>query len=77
MSTWALGEDGSGALSVHGVVLRDVLERWGSPLHVVDASRLAENAARFLARPAGAGRGCVAPTRGNRLETTPETVRTP
>jgi diaminopimelate decarboxylase len=57
-TTWGLATDTSGTLSLHGTVLRDVLERWGSPLHVVDASRLAENAARFLAPPAGSVRRC-------------------
>jgi diaminopimelate decarboxylase len=38
----------SGRLSVEGVDLASLLERWGSPLHVVDARRLAANARSFV-----------------------------
>jgi diaminopimelate decarboxylase len=57
---WRLARDPSGALTIDGVVLNGLLARYGSPLHVVDATRLVENAARFLAKPAGASRACEA-----------------
>lgn len=40
------------------VRLAELLDRYGSPLHVIDHARLADNAARFLARPAHAERSC-------------------
>jgi diaminopimelate decarboxylase len=58
MSTWGLAQDAKGALMLHRVGLEGLLRRWGSPLHVVDAVRLAENAARLQAVPRGATRGC-------------------
>ena len=58
LSTWGLSRDTSGALSLNTVNLRDLLARRGSPLHVVDAEKLAVNAARFTARPPGTNRGC-------------------
>ena len=54
LSSWRLERDAAGALRLHGAPLAGVLERWGSPVHVVDAARLADNAARFLARPPAA-----------------------
>jgi diaminopimelate decarboxylase len=47
-------------MMLDGVRLSDVLERCGSPLHVVDRARLVDNASRFLAKPAHAGRPCEA-----------------
>jgi diaminopimelate decarboxylase len=58
MSLWGLARDPTDALTLRGLVLGDLLRRWGSPLHVVDATRLAENATRFQAVPQGAKRGC-------------------
>jgi diaminopimelate decarboxylase len=58
LSTWGLARDASGALVLDGVELRGLLDRMGSPLYVVDAARLASNAARFTARPGGASRSC-------------------
>jgi diaminopimelate decarboxylase len=55
---WRLTRGPTGALVLDGVPLEDLLARFGSPLHVVDGARLAENAARFLARPAGAAAAC-------------------
>lgn len=55
---WRLARAPSGALALDGVALDDLLARFGSPLHVVDGARLAENAARFLARPAAAAAAC-------------------
>lgn len=42
---WGLGYDASGELAADGVPLRALLERWGSPLHVVLGDRLVEHAA--------------------------------
>src|SRR6516225_4532067 len=58
LSTWRLSRDPAGALSLGTVSLRDLLARWGSPLHLVDADTLALNGARFIACPPGAKRGC-------------------
>jgi diaminopimelate decarboxylase len=57
LSSWHLSRDAAGDLVLGGVALRGVLDRWGSPVHVVDLARLADNAARFIARPPGAARG--------------------
>ncbi len=56
LSTWALSRDGDGQLRLRGHVLREVLERFGSPVHVVDVKKLDENVARFGSAPAGAAR---------------------
>lgn len=58
LSSWRLQRDADGALTLDGAVLGDLLGRWGSPLHVVDAAKLAANAAAFTARPAGCERAC-------------------
>jgi diaminopimelate decarboxylase len=58
LATWRLSRDASGALALGAVRLGDLMARWGSPLHVVDADRLAWNARAFLARPAASRRGC-------------------
>lgn len=58
LSAWRLERNEDGALALDGVVLHGLLERWGSPLHVVDAARLASNAADFTARPPGSRRAC-------------------
>lgn len=58
VSTWRLSRDSAGALSLGSVSLGDLLARWGSPLHLVDADALALNAARFAACPPGAKGGC-------------------
>jgi len=54
LSWWRLERDAAGALRLDGVPLGGLLARWGSPVHVVDAIRLRENAARFQVRPGGA-----------------------
>ena len=46
-STWGLDRDGAGALRLGPVALHELLARYGSPVHVVDAARLSSNAARF------------------------------
>jgi len=53
-STWRLDRDAGGDLRLGGKKLEGLLERYGSPVHVVDGARLKENAARFIARPLGA-----------------------
>jgi diaminopimelate decarboxylase len=58
LSTWRLARTADGVLALDGVPLDSLLERWGSPLHVVDAARLSQNAADFLAAPEGAEKGC-------------------
>lgn len=55
---WHLTENEAGALCLRGVSLDALLERWGSPLFVVDLARLRENAAAFQRVPAGHERGC-------------------
>lgn len=55
---WRLKRDGVGILTLNGVRLDALLDRWGSALHVVDLRRLDENAAEFQAVPAGAQAGC-------------------
>jgi diaminopimelate decarboxylase len=54
---WGL-EPSRNGLKLGGVDLQGLLSQWGSPLHVVDASRLRANAERFLAVPHGAHSGC-------------------
>ena len=58
LETWDLERDASGALVRGGVVLDELLARHGSPLYVVDAARLADNAAAFRAPAPGAKRAC-------------------
>jgi hypothetical protein len=57
-SHWGLARDEQGALLLRGHRLETLLERWGSPLHVVDRARLDENLAHFTAADAGAGPAC-------------------
>lgn len=57
LSNWRLLRDAEGHLSLDGVRLTDLMSRWGSPLHVVDAQRLDENVAAFTAKPDGASKG--------------------
>ena len=45
---WGLSADANGVLSLEGVRLPELAERFGSPLHVVSARRLRDNARRFL-----------------------------
>lgn len=57
LSRFRLARAPDGAVTLDGVRLTALLERWGSPLHVVDGTKLAQNAADFLAVPEGAARG--------------------
>lgn len=58
LSTWRLERTAGGVLSLDGLPLDALIERHGTPLHVVDAARLTHNARDFLAVPDGADRGC-------------------
>ena len=56
-STWQLARDASGRLARGSLALTELVERFGSPLFVLDAQRLDANAAAFLAVPEGAAAG--------------------
>ncbi len=53
LSLWGLDVAENGMLRQNGVELPDLLSRWGSPLHVVDAARVRENVRAFQSPPAG------------------------
>ena len=55
---WDLVDDAERGLTLEGVALRDLVTQFGSPLHVVRAARLRDNARRFQSVPPGATRGC-------------------
>jgi len=55
---WQLADDAQRGLLLEGVALRDLVTQFGSPLHVVHAARLRDNARRFQAVPPGATGGC-------------------
>jgi diaminopimelate decarboxylase len=55
---WGLTADRRRGLLLGELSLRELLDRHGSPLHVVDAARLARNADELLAVPEGAASGC-------------------
>jgi diaminopimelate decarboxylase len=55
---WGLTRTASGSLALDGVVLHELGQQWGFPLHIVNARKLRENARRFLAVPAGSQAGC-------------------
>lgn len=57
-SLWRLTCDPNGALLLDGVGLDSLLDHWGSPLYVVDATRLITNAAAFGTAPLGSTLGC-------------------
>lgn len=44
---WGLQDDPQRGLLLQGLALAEMLEKWGSPLHVVDAGALRANAQRF------------------------------
>jgi diaminopimelate decarboxylase len=58
LSNWSLTRDGEGHLALRGAALEGLMDRFGSPLHVVDALQLEDNAARFLLKPEGASAPC-------------------
>lgn len=74
LSTWGLTRDAEGGLVRGGVPLASLVERQGSPLYVLDEARLDENAARFLAVPRGAERGCE-PHYSYKTNPVPEVLR--
>jgi len=55
---WGLEVDSGGQLSLSGQSLPALATRFGSPLHVVSAGRLRQNARRFLDAAAAARVGC-------------------
>ena len=48
-SDWGMSVTGQGHLAFDGISLASLREKWGSPLHVVLARRLRQNASDFLA----------------------------
>lgn len=58
LAHWRLTRDEAGQLLLDGAPLARALETFGSPLHLVDATRLIDNARRFTAKPADAPFGC-------------------
>lgn len=60
LATWGLARSADGGLVRGDVALGELLERYGSPLYVLDELRLADNIASFRAAPPGAMRACEA-----------------
>ncbi len=58
LDTWGPSRSPDGGMMRGGVELDALLERYGSPLYVLDEARLEANVARFLATPPGASAGC-------------------
>lgn len=58
LELWHLSHDAEGVLHLDGISLRSLLERYGSPLHVVDATKLRQNIAEFITKPPEAQRAC-------------------
>ncbi|TQF10342.1 pyridoxal-dependent decarboxylase [Myxococcus llanfairpwllgwyngyllgogerychwyrndrobwllllantysiliogogogochensis] len=57
-SYWGLEQRPGQGLCLEGVPLKALVERWGSPLHVVHMAALRRNVERFLAVPQGRAGGC-------------------
>ncbi|MCP3060431.1 pyridoxal-dependent decarboxylase [Myxococcus sp. K38C18041901] len=57
-SYWGLQNVPGQGLSLEGVALKSLVERFGSPLHVVHLAALKRNVERFLAVPSGRAGGC-------------------
>ncbi|WP_426732116.1 pyridoxal-dependent decarboxylase [Myxococcus faecalis] len=57
-SYWGLQHVPGQGLSLEGVALKSLVERFGSPLHVVHLAALQRNVERFLAVPPGRAGGC-------------------
>src|SRR5580700_7728192 len=57
-ANWGISSDAGRGLTLDGIALHELLGRWGSPLHVVNAARLRENASQFLSTPQGCDAGC-------------------
>jgi len=55
---WGLADDPQRGLTLEDIPLSDLVAQFGSPLHVVRAARLRDNARRFQAVPPGATHGC-------------------
>lgn len=50
---WGLERRADGHLTLQGIALHDLASRFGSPLHVVNAARLRDNARRYLSASSG------------------------
>jgi diaminopimelate decarboxylase len=57
-SYWDLTHDPASGLRLDGLSLHELLAKWGSPLHVVHACKLARNVERFQQPLPGSGRRC-------------------
>ncbi|WP_338867604.1 pyridoxal-dependent decarboxylase [Myxococcus stipitatus] len=57
-SYWGLERRPGQGLCLEGVPLKELVERWGSPLHVVHLAALRRNVERFQAVPPGCTAGC-------------------
>ncbi|MCK8503427.1 pyridoxal-dependent decarboxylase [Myxococcus fulvus] len=57
-SYWGLQHVPGQGLSLEGVALKSLVERFGSPLHVVHLAALQRNVERFLTVPPGRAGGC-------------------
>ncbi|MBZ4397155.1 pyridoxal-dependent decarboxylase [Myxococcus faecalis] len=57
-SYWGLQHVPGQGLSLEGVALKSLVQRFGSPLHVVHLAALQRNVERFLAVPPGRAGGC-------------------
>lgn len=57
-SKWRLQDDSSRGLLLQGVALRDLIQNWGSPLHIVDSEALRNNIEAFRAPSKQTGLGC-------------------
>ncbi len=73
---WGLDADAGGALRVHGCRLTDLAREHGTPLHVVDAPRLARTARDFAAACAAAYRGPVSVHYAMKCNAVPAVVET-
>lgn len=54
---WGLVDDRGHGLGLQGMALDALVQKWGSPLHLVDADALRTNARHFV-KPRGADSGC-------------------
>lgn len=52
---WGLTRRADGQLTLQGVALHELVDLYGSPLHVVNAERLRDNARRYLGAASGHG----------------------
>lgn len=57
-SRFGIEVDAARGLLLEGVALHELASRWGTPLHVVCAAKLRDNARRFQHVPSGSSAGC-------------------